>query len=341
MARARLLDPGPSIRSDLVELRWQAIERSGADPALASIFAAGSLAIAGPRHRAVTVFTPGAVHAAFLRARHLPALKQAAARQLGLAEADFTLRIEPLPRAGPVAPADAALREAWPSTADLVRQPGPVADHLGSVAVLRSRLWRPLSRGPVDAADVLAHTDPCRHLLATVCRHLGMRDRAALIAVLDDRFRLAPSRPVDRQTLYETLHALPGVPPGVRRPTFQARPPGTAVTASAALDLIAEHFGVSADELRGRGRSRPMDFARVHALSLLRRVTHLSQVQIAAQFGGRHHTALVYAAREAAAMARADPALRTELAGLARTCDRAGLEAWAGRLAAVLNREAA
>ena len=140
---------------------------------------------------------------------------------------------------------------------------------------------------------MLAEAEPCRHLLATMCRHLNLRDRAALIAALDDRFRLAPSRPVDRQMLYETIHGLAAVPSIVRRPTFQARPPGTVVAASAALELVSRWFGVSADDLRGRGRTRPIDFTRLHALLLLRRVTHLSQEQISALFGGRHRTALV------------------------------------------------
>jgi len=225
----------------------------------------------------------------------------------------------------------------WPSTEGLVENPGLVMRHAWDLENLGRKLALRPSDGPITASDVLVAADPLRHMLGHVCSQVERRQRLLLIELLDDRFRLAPSRPVDRQMLYETLHGLPGAPSIVRRRSFRARPPGTVVPVAAALAIVARWFGVSARDLRGRERTRPMDFARLHALSLLRRVTHLSQEQISAQFSHRHHSALVYSERRASEMLDADPGLRRAMDGLASACDRAGLMASAARCAAVLN----
>ena len=225
----------------------------------------------------------------------------------------------------------------WPSTEGLVEHPGLVMRHSWDLDTLGRQLALRPGDEPITAGDVLGVADPLRHMLGHVCSQVGRRQRLILVEQLDDRFRLAPSRPVDRQMLYETLHGLPDAPSIVRRRSFRARPPGTVVPVGTALAIVARWFGVSPDDLRGRERTRPMDFARLHALSLLRRVTHLSQEQISAQFSQRHHSALVYAERRTSEMFDADPELRRAMDALASDCDRAGLMASAVRCAAVLN----
>ena len=66
-----------------------------------------------------------------------------------------------------------------------------------------------------------------------------------LVELLGDRIRLTPSRPVDRQTLYETLHALPDAPSTACWRAFQARPSGTVVRVGTALEIMARWLGVS------------------------------------------------------------------------------------------------
>ncbi len=219
----------------------------------------------------------------------------------------------------------------------MVETPHLVLRQVCDPAVLGQRLALRPCDAPITAEDVLRTGDPLRHMLGHVCSQIEYRQRAVLVELLDDRFRLPPARPVDRQLLYETIHGLVEAPSIVRRRSFQARPPGTVVRVATALELVSRWFGVPADGLRGRVRSRPMDFARLHALAMLRRVTHLSQEQISAEFSERHHTALVYSERRAGEMCAADPGLRQAMDGLASACDRAGLEAWAARVAATLN----
>ncbi len=88
-------DPGGRIRRDLEEFRPEGMS----ELVLASL-AGCRLLIAGPVDRLVTVYAPRTVHVTFLRAQHMRPLKQAAARHLGLPEADFALRLVPFAPAG-------------------------------------------------------------------------------------------------------------------------------------------------------------------------------------------------------------------------------------------------
>jgi len=85
-------DPPARIRRELEEFR---IDDARVSELVLATLGGCRLLISGPVNGTVTVHTPRTVHAAYLRAQHMPALKQAAGRHLGLAEADFALRLEP------------------------------------------------------------------------------------------------------------------------------------------------------------------------------------------------------------------------------------------------------
>jgi chromosomal replication initiator protein len=69
-----------------------------------------------------------------------------------------------------------------------------------------------------------------------------------------------------------------------------ARPPAEKI-----LTLVAEHFRISPEILRGKSRKREIVFPRMIAMTLMCESTTLSLKAIGAQFGGRDHTTVIHA----------------------------------------------
>ena len=63
------------------------------------------------------------------------------------------------------------------------------------------------------------------------------------------------------------------------------------------IEVVAEYFGLSIDELTGKGRSKHLVTARQIAMYLCRELTELSLPKLGAAFGGRDHTTVMYAER--------------------------------------------
>jgi chromosomal replication initiator protein len=70
---------------------------------------------------------------------------------------------------------------------------------------------------------------------------------------------------------------------------------GTRPPAEKILSLVAEHFRISPELLRGKSRKREIVLARMVAMSLMCDHTSLSLKAIGAQFGGRDHTTVMHA----------------------------------------------
>jgi chromosomal replication initiator protein len=70
------------------------------------------------------------------------------------------------------------------------------------------------------------------------------------------------------------------------------------ITSDQIMELTAEYFGVSVEDLRGHSRSRLLVNARQVAMYLCRELTDLSLPRIGQAFGGRDHTTVMHADRK-------------------------------------------
>ncbi|MFI6604340.1 chromosomal replication initiator protein DnaA [Nonomuraea sp. NPDC050536] len=73
---------------------------------------------------------------------------------------------------------------------------------------------------------------------------------------------------------------------------------GPEITIAKIMDMTAEYFGISIDDLCGTSRSRALVNARQIAMYLARELTDLSLPKIGQQFGGRDHTTVMHAERK-------------------------------------------
>jgi chromosomal replication initiator protein len=83
------------------------------------------------------------------------------------------------------------------------------------------------------------------------------------------------------------------------------------------LTKTAELFDVTINQLRAPGRCKArVSQARFAAVYAARRLTRYSQTEIGEVLGGRDHTTILNAERQAAALAQADPWFAERLAAL-------------------------
>jgi chromosomal replication initiator protein len=75
-----------------------------------------------------------------------------------------------------------------------------------------------------------------------------------------------------------------------------ARPPRH-VSADTVLEVVSDHFQIPVDVLVGHVRSRSVAFPRHVAMYLSRLLADASFAAVAARFGGRDHSSVMYAAR--------------------------------------------
>ena len=64
------------------------------------------------------------------------------------------------------------------------------------------------------------------------------------------------------------------------------------------LQAVAEHYGISVDDLRSQRRSRRIAWPRQVACAVACEVTDKSLTQIGRAIGGRDHTTIIYARRK-------------------------------------------
>lgn len=86
----------------------------------------------------------------------------------------------------------------------------------------------------------------------------------------------------------------------------------------AAIDIVAEHFGVAVDKIRGRRRHRSVSRARAVAAFVLRKATSLSWPEIAAVLGGFDHSSMIAAFKRVKAALAIDAVLKWDLMQIAR-----------------------
>jgi len=89
----------------------------------------------------------------------------------------------------------------------------------------------------------------------------------------------------------------------------------TAVTMDEILNAVAEHYGVTPDELKARGRSKEVVRPRQVAMYLIRQLTGASLPEIGQFFGGRDHTTVLYATQKIGKLLAEDPELQRTVEG--------------------------
>jgi chromosomal replication initiator protein len=80
-----------------------------------------------------------------------------------------------------------------------------------------------------------------------------------------------------------------------------------------AVRAIAQHYGLTADDIVGRKQPRALAIPRREAMWVARAATGLSLPQIGAAFGGRHHTSILEGCRAVDAERRRDAPLTARL----------------------------
>lgn len=88
------------------------------------------------------------------------------------------------------------------------------------------------------------------------------------------------------------------------------------VTSQKILETVSKHYGVTLDELQGKGRSQEVAMPRQVAMYLLREETGASLAEIGQQLGGRDHTTILYGCEKVAQEIEVDAHLRREVLGL-------------------------
>ena len=89
------------------------------------------------------------------------------------------------------------------------------------------------------------------------------------------------------------------------------------------LDLIqkvvADYFGVSSNDLKGKKRTKAIAFPRQVAMFISREITEYSTTEVGLDFGGRDHTTVMHSCQKIENTQKTDPTLEPTIQHLIRT----------------------
>ena len=82
--------------------------------------------------------------------------------------------------------------------------------------------------------------------------------------------------------------------------------------------VVAEYFGLTHNDLRGKKRTKAIAFPRQLAMFLVREMTEYSTTEIGIEFGGRDHTTVMYACQKIENSTKTDSTLEPSIQSLKR-----------------------
>jgi chromosomal replication initiator protein len=88
--------------------------------------------------------------------------------------------------------------------------------------------------------------------------------------------------------------------------------------------VVAEYFGLSHNDLRGRKRTKAIVFPRQIAMYIVREMTEYSTTEVGLEFGGRDHTTVMHACQRVENRMRADTTLEPTIQHLIKTVKEYG-----------------
>ncbi len=91
------------------------------------------------------------------------------------------------------------------------------------------------------------------------------------------------------------------------------------VTIDSIQKVVAEYFGLSSNDLKGKKRSKAIVFPRQVAMYIARDLTEFSTTEVGLEFGGRDHTTVMHACQRIEDRIKTDPTLAPTLQHLLRT----------------------
>ena len=100
---------------------------------------------------------------------------------------------------------------------------------------------------------------------------------------------------------------------------FFSNPKQNNITVEIIQRVVAEYFGLSQGELKGKKRTKAIVFPRQAAMYLIRELTEYSTTEVGIEFGGRDHTTVMHACQRVESRMKSDPTLEPTLAHLVRT----------------------
>ncbi len=118
---------------------------------------------------------------------------------------------------------------------------------------------------------------------------------------------------LNRVLAFSDLSGLPLTAHLVNSALGDLLPQRTEVSSQQVVKVVAKNFGLPADALLGRDRSREVVLPRQVAMYLLREEANISLPQIGEALGGRDHTTVMYACEKVADMLERDDHLRRQV----------------------------
>jgi len=108
---------------------------------------------------------------------------------------------------------------------------------------------------------------------------------------------------------------------------FFSSPLQNNITVDVIQRTVADYFNLSANELKGKKRTRQVAFPRQIAMYIARDITEASMTDIGLEFGGRDHTTVMHACQRVESRMRTDPTIEDVLQTLNRRIKEEGSRA--------------
>lgn len=98
------------------------------------------------------------------------------------------------------------------------------------------------------------------------------------------------------------------------------------VTIEYIIRLVAEHFKVTGNDLKGKKRTKTIVFPRQVAMYIAREITEYSTTELGLEFGGRDHTTVMHSCQKIDELLKLDPTLDSTIQKLIQAIRQASIK---------------